>query len=423
MISRDRRLRIALLTYRGHPHVGGQGVYVYYLSRSLSELGHRVEVFSGPPYPELAPEVGFTAVPSLDLYRPEDPFRRPARREFRSPVDVLEYGLMCSAAFPEPLTFSLRAGAELRRRRDAFDNVHDNQCLGYGLLALRACLPLIATIHHPITIDRRHELQRAPTPKRATALKRWYSFTRMQGRVARRCSRIVTVSEAARRDVIDEFDVHGERVKVVHNGVDTELFRPVEEVRRVPGRVITLASSAVPMKGLAVLVEAVAKLATERDVELMVVGKGGGDQARALAQRFGVEGHVAPAGRVDTLRLVELFAGSEIAVVPSLYEGFSLPAIEAMACGVPLIATTGGALPEVAGPDGDAALLVEPGDAGALARAIGRLLDDPSLAARLGAAGRRRALDRFSWRTTAQATVEHYRAVLGAATSPRSPSC
>lgn len=422
MIAPDRRLRIALLTYRGHPHVGGQGVYVHYLSRALAELGHRVEVLSGPPYPELASGVAFTAVESLDLYRPDDPFRRPARGEFRSPVDLLEYGLMCSAAFPEPLTFSLRANRELRRRSDAFDIVHDNQCLGYGLLALQARMPLIATVHHPISIDRRLELQRTATTKRATALRRWYSFTRMQGRVARRLSRIVTVSEAARRDVIDEFDVRGQRVKVVHNGVDTELFRPVDEVRRVSGRVITLASSAAPMKGLAVLIEAIAKLATERDVELMVVGKGG-DEAWALAERFGVEGRVTPAGRVDNLKLVELFSSSEVSVVPSLYEGFSLPAIEAMACGVPLVATTGGALPEVAGHNGEAALLVEPGDAGALARAIKRLLDDRALGARIGAAGRRRVLDRFTWRTAAQTTVEHYRATIDAATSFGSSSC
>ena len=108
----------------------------------------------------------------------------------------------------------------------------------------------------------------------------------------------------------------------------------------------------------------------------------------------------------------ELYAEAEVAVVPSLYEGFSLPAIEAMACGVPLVATTGGALPEVVGPDGIAALTVEPGNADALAQAIGRMLGDAELRERLGAAGRDRVLNRFTWRRTAEGMLEHWYAQL-----------
>ncbi|MGH2791119.1 MAG: glycosyltransferase family 4 protein [Actinomycetota bacterium] len=412
MSDPDHPLRIALLSYRGHPHVGGQGVYVHYLSRALVELGHRVEVLSGPPYPELAGGVEFGAVPSLDLYRPEDPFRRPRLREFRSPVDAIEYGLMCSAAFPEPLTFSLRVARILRRRADAFDVVHDNQCLGYGLLRIQRRLPVLATIHHPITIDRRHDLERASGAKRAVALRRWYSFTRMQGRVARRLEQIIAVSETAGVDVVREFGVGANRVRVVHNGVDPDLFRPLPEIDRRPGRIITLASSTAPMKGLPVLIEAVAKLATEREVELVIVGKGGDQAATALAGRFGISRSVTTPGRVDDLELVELFGTSEIAIVPSLYEGFSLPAIEAMACGLPVVATTGGALPEVVGRDGDTAVLVPPGDAAELAVAIGRLLDDEGLRARIGDAGRRRVLQKFTWRAAARATVERYRELL-----------
>ncbi len=418
-----RPLRVALLSYRGHPHVGGQGVYVHYLSRALTELGHRVEVFSGPPYPDLVAGVGFSAVPSLDLYRPDDPFRRPALEEFRSGVDVLEYALMCSAAFPEPLTFSLRAHRALRQRLEPFDLVHDNQCLGYGLLALQRRCPVLATIHHPITIDRRHAGADAPTKKRSATLRRWYAFTRMQGRVARRLQRIVTVSESARSDVVREFKVAPERAVVVHNGVDPDLFRPLAEVAEVPGRIITLASSAAPMKGLPVLIEAVAKVATEREVELVVVGKGGDGDALSLAQRFGIEDHVTLMGRVDDLRLVELFATSEIAVVPSLYEGFSLPAVEAMACRVPLVATRGGALPEVVGADGDTALLVAPGDADELALALRRLLDDAALRRRTGEAGRTRVLQRFTWRAAAQAMVEQYLEILEQEPRERARSC
>ena len=105
-------------------------------------------------------------------------------------------------------------------------------------------------------------------------------------------------------------------------------------------------------------------------------------------------------------------AEAGVAVVPSLYEGFSLPAVEAMACGVPLVATTGGALPEVVGEHGTTGLLVPPGDPGSLAAAIAAIMEDPELAARLAANARRRVLERFTWQACAAATAEHYRWVI-----------
>jgi glycosyltransferase involved in cell wall biosynthesis len=302
----------------------------------------------------------------------------------------------------------------LDRYGSTFDIVHDNQSLGYGLLALqRRKQPVVATIHHPISVDRRLDLERAGSRQRRLSLRRWYSFTRMQARVARRLARLIAVSESARDDVIREFRVDPTTLAVVYNGVDPALFRPLPQIPRKSGRVITVASSALPMKGLSFLIEAIAKLRTEREAELIVVGRGGHDSATsALVRRFELDGTVRCVGRVDALELVELYASAEVAVVPSLYEGFSLPAAEAMSCGVPLVATTAGALPEVAGSDGTSSALVPPGDASALATAIGRLLDDPALCARIGDGGRARVLDRFTWRTTANATVEQYRRVL-----------
>lgn len=404
----DGPLRIALLSYRGHPHVGGQGIYVRYLSTALAALGHRVEVFAGPPYPDFDPGVVCTPVSSLDLYRPEDPFRRPALNEFKDGTDALEYGLMCTGAFPEPLTFSLRVARLLRKRRREFDVVHDNQSLGYGLLHLARMIPMTATIHHPISIDRVVELEHARSWKRRVALRRWYSFTKMQQRVARRL-RLIAVSESTRRDVVREWSVPRGSIGVVHNGVDSDFFRPLPQVARHPGCIITTASADAPMKGQSVLIEAVAKLRTERDCHLVVVGGGGGAAARALVARFGIEDTVTFTGRIDSLRLVELYAQAHVAAVPSLYEGFSLPAVEAMSSAVPLAATTGGALPEVIGPDGECGRLVAPGDAGALAGALGSLLDDDAARERMGAAGRRRVLARFTWRTAAARTVEEYR--------------
>ena len=413
----DDPLRIALLAYRGNPHSGGQGVYVRHLSRELVALGHGVEVLSGPPYPSLYPEVPLVEVPSLDLYRPADPFRTPARAEFRDLLDVAEFAIMCTAGFPEPLTFSLRAWRVLRRRRGDFDLVHDNQCLGYGILGIAgAGLPVVATLHHPITVDRELDLAHAPTWQRRLALRRWYGFLRMQKRVVRRVPRVITVSTSSARDLCRQMGARPGRVAVVPVGVDTAHFRPLPAVARVPGRIMTTASADVPLKGLLPLIEAVAKVRTERPAELVVVGATReGSQVPAAIERLGLEGAVHLLGAVDDRRMVELYAEAEVAVVPSLYEGFSLPAIEAMACGVPLVATTGGALPEVVGSDGRTGLLVPPGDPGALAVAIGRLLDDAALRRRVGEAGRARVLERFTWQATARATVDEYRTVLAEA--------
>ena len=413
-MTAERSLKIALLTYRGNPFSGGQGVYVRHLSKALIDLGHRVTVFSGQPYPELHEGVELVRLPSLDLYRADDPFRTPARHEFRDAIDALEYATMCTAGFPEPLTFSLRVARELMRRWDAFDVVHDNQSLGYGLLRLqRAGVPVLATVHHPCSIDREIELSHALSWKRKLSLRRWYAFTRMQARVARRLPRLVAVSEFARSDVIAGFGVETARVEVVHNGVDTELFAPSGMDQKVAGRIVTTASADVPLKGLSFLIEAVAKLRTEREAHLVVIGKAAatGPVARTI-ERFGMKDAVRFESEVSWERLVELYHQAEVAVVPSLYEGFSLPAAEAMACGTPLVATNAGALPEVVGNDRESALLVPPGDAGAMASAIEELMEDEALRKKIAAAGRERVLERFTWRASAERTVAVYEDVI-----------
>jgi glycosyltransferase involved in cell wall biosynthesis len=406
-----RPLRIALLSYRSKPHCGGQGVYVRHLSRELAALGHHVEVFSGQPYPELDPEAGAGAavlrpLPSLDLYRDDDPFRTPRPREFRDLIDVLEVATMWTGGFPEPLTFSLRAARMLAERRGDFDVVHDNQSLGYGLLGIdRAGLPLVTTVHHPITVDRRHEIAAAPSLVRKLSLWRWYGFTRMQRRVARRLETLITVSESSASDIVSDFGVRRDRVRVIPVGVDTDVFAP-PTAPRVPGRIVAVSSSDSPMKGARVLLEAVAKLRTERDVELVVVGRprSDGPVARAVDD-LGIADAVRFVTGLPDPALAELFGSAEVAVVPSLYEGFSIPAVEAMACATPLVASRGGALPEVVG---DCGVLVEPGNPSDLAAALGDLLDDDVRRRRLGAAGRRRVEERFTWRATAARTAEVY---------------
>ncbi len=411
----DRPLRIALLTYRGKPHVGGQGIYVRHLSKALVDLGHHVEVFSGQPYPELDERVPLHRLHSLDIYNDHFPMRMPGLWELKSLADLVEVTAFSSGSFPEPLAFSVRALAALRRRREDFDLVHDNQSLGWGLLGLaRLGFPLVATIHHPITVDRRLEVAHARSLYRKVTLSRWYGFTRMQTAVARRVPRVITVSSSSMEDIHRDHKVPLERMHVVPVGVDPERFAPVPTVERRPGHLITTASADVAMKGLTFLLEAVAKLRTERsDVYLTVIGrkKEGGRSAETI-ERLGLTDHITFVSGVADQRIVELYSEATLAVVPSLYEGFSLPAIEAMACGVPVVATTGGALPEVVGSDGDTALLVPPGDADALAARIRTALEDPALCDRIGEAGRRRVIDLWSWRSTAARTVDQYRALL-----------
>ncbi|MEV0847050.1 glycosyltransferase family 4 protein [Streptomyces sp. NPDC049954] len=414
----ERPLRVALLTYKGNPFCGGQGVYVRHLSRELARLGHEVEVIGAQPYPVLDEGVRLTELPSLDLYRQPDPFRTPKRAEYRDWVDALEVGAMWTGGFPEPLTFSLRVRRHLAARRGAFDIVHDNQTLGYGLLGGPGALgaPLVTTIHHPITVDRALDLAAAENLKRRLSVRRWYGFTRMQKRVARRLPSVLTVSGSSRQEIVQHLGVRRDRVHVVHIGADTDLFSPDPAVPEIPGRIVTTSSADVPLKGLVHLVEALAALRAEHPAaHLVVVGKRAEDGPVAQAiERYGLGGAVEFVKGISDEELVHLVRGAQIACVPSLYEGFSLPAAEAMATGTPLVATTGGAIPEVAGPDGETSLAVPPGDAGALAHALGRLLKDPGLRARLGAAGRARVLDRFTWARAAQGTAEQYRAALDA---------
>jgi glycosyltransferase involved in cell wall biosynthesis len=409
-------LRVALLSYKGNPYSGGQGVYIRNLSRELTALGHRVQVLAGQPYPVLDEGVGFTPVPSLDLYREPDPFRTPRPGEYRDLVDVLEVATMWTAGFPEPRTFALRAARHLASRRGAYDVVHDNQCLGTGLLRLPGLgFPTLATIHHPIQVDRRLDLAAAEGLRRIT-LRRWYGFTRMQSRVARRLPEIITVSSSSAAQITEYLGVAPERITTIPIGADVERFSPDPAAVKTPGRIVTTASADSPLKGLAVLVEAFAKVRAEYDhAELVVVGaaKEGGPVSRAI-ERYGLEPHIRFVSGVSDDELVALLRSAEIACVPSLYEGFSLPAVEAMAVGLPLVSTTGGAIPEVAGTDGETTLAVPPGDAPALAAALSRLLGDPDLRVRLGAAARERAASRFTWRAAAIATAERYRARIAA---------
>lgn len=405
-------MRIAMLSYRSKPHCGGQGIYLRHLSRELTALGHHVEVLSGQPYPELDEGVVLTKVPSLDLYREPDPFRVPKLKEFRDLIDVEEFATMCVAGFPEPKTFSRRISRILAERAGEFDIAHDNQVLGTGLLDIEGYgLPLITTLHHPISFDRRIDLAQTKNPWRKVTLRRWYGFLRMQARVARQARKIMTPSETSKRDIAKDFGVEPARMQVILLGVDDMFVPPTTP--RVPGRIMAMASADAPMKGISTLLEAFAKLRTERDAELVLVTKPqAGGRTEKLIDKLGIGAHVRFVSGISDLELVDLMGSAEVACVPSLYEGFSLPTAELMACATPLIVSRAGAIPEVVGEDGVCADLVTPGDVGELKLALEAMLDDPERRARMGAAGRARVEEMFSWRAVAVNVAAAYEEVI-----------
>ena len=406
-----RPLRICILSYRGNPHCGGQGVYVRHLSHALCRLGHEVDVISGPPYPDLRNGARLKHLPSLDLYNPGDLFRTPTARELLDPINLIEWLGVSTMGFPEPRTFGMRAQRLLQRLGRCYDIVHDNQSLSYGVRAIARVLPTVATIHHPITVDRKIAIQAETTIWKKAKQWRWYSFINMQKRVAPKLAGIITVSRTTMEDIGREFGIPENRFTVVPNGIDTESFHPLAGVERRPGRIMVTASADTPLKGLKYLLHAMAALApAHQDLHLVVIGQPGRSSPIVkLIADLGLNGRVRFTGHITQEEYLRQYARASMAVVPSLYEGFGLPAGEAMACGVPVISTTGGALPEVVG---DAGLLVPPGDSDALRRAMVRLLDQPDYARTLGQAGFRRVQAHFTWEQAAGKTVQaYYRAI------------
>lgn len=405
-------LRICLLGYRSHPFVGGQGIYLHYLSKALHAYGHQVDVISGPPYPELVEGVHLIKLPSLDLFAVQSPARALRLKHLASYTDTFEWWSKLTGGFAEPYTFARRAAKYLKKHSHAYDLVHDNQCLAWGLLDIQKNgLPVVATVHHPITRDLEIKLAAEDHWGMRLLIKRWHSFLGMQKRVAQQLNHIVTVSECSRTDISLAFDRPIEDIDLMHNGIDTEVFKPDTSVAKIPFGVITTASADQPLKGLRFLLLALAQLKPHYPaITLTVIGKlqPGGDTEKLL-NNLQLDQHVHFISGITTAELVRQYNMAQAAVVPSLYEGFGLPAGEAMACGLPLVATDGGAIPEVVG---DAALSVPAGDASAIAQALSQIFDKPALRALLSERARQRIEQKFSWTKVAQEMTTYYRDLL-----------
>ena len=408
-----RPLQIAILGYRSDPYGGGQGVYVKYLSKALVEAGHRVDVISGPPYPHLDPRVRLIEIPSLDLFANGLCSLRP--RHLRSLSNIIEWLSKLTGGFAEPYTFGRRVVKYLQQHGHNYDLIHDNQSLSYGMLQIQAMgLPLVSTLHHPITSDLRIALKAARHWRERLLIRRWHGFLRMQRRVVKNLRNLVTVSECSRQDIARDFGIQPAGISLVPNGVDTEVFRPLPGVQRKPRQLMATASADAPLKGLRYLLRSYARLLRDYpDLELLVVGKPrpGGDTEQLLRQ-LKLQDRVQFVSGISTGQMVRYYAKATIAVVPSVYEGFGLPAGEAMACGVPVVSSDGGALPEVVG---DAGVLVPARDVDAMTVAIADLLEDEPRRTQLGERGRAWIDEKFCWRVTARHMAAYYFEVLARA--------
>lgn len=410
-----RPLRIALLGYRSQPFGGGQGVYLKYLSKALVEAGHSVDVISGPPYPHLDSRVRLIELPSLDLFENGLGSMRP--RHLRSLTNIIEWTSKLTGGFAEPYTFGRRAVKYLRKHGHQYDLIHDNQSLSYGMLQLQEMgLPLVTTVHHPVTSDLRIALAAARRWHERLLIKRWHAFLGMQKKVVKQLRNVVTVSDCSRQDIARDFGLQPAGISLVYNGIDTTEFRPMPDVMRRPKRLMATASADAPLKGLRYLLRAYAQLLSRHpDLELLLVSKPQpGGKTEQLVASLGIGDKVQFVNGISTEDMVRYYAEATIAVVPSVYEGFGLPAGEAMACGVPVVSTDGGALPEVVG---EAGVIVPAKSAEALATAIDSLLADSEQRRLMSEAGRRRIEEKFSWEVCAREMTAYYHRVLDHADS------
>lgn len=397
-------MRICLLSYRGNMYCGGQGVYVYYLSKFLAKQGHEVHLIQGPPYTWETPWCVQHRLPNYNLFATRKFFTRfapPGESLFKffEPLNFYEFAATRFGFFPEMLAFSLRAYNLLRElwADQPFDIIHDNQTLAYGLILMKAFgAPVVATIHHPLSEDRVADFQQLPALYDRLKRVVYYPID-MNRRVTPFMDDIITVSKTAAASVAGSFKFPVEKIRVVYNGVDTELFRPDPEVKKLQDRLIFVGNTEDRKKGIRYLLEAMLYL--PKEVTLTVVDGGAPRHLlmEELMKKFHLEGRVFCTGKIPTAEVAQKYREASIGVCSSVYEGFGFPASEAMACGLPVVSTTGGALPEVVGPDAEAGFLVPPRNPRALAKAIHRLINDEPLRRQMGALGRQRIETLFSW--------------------------
>tara|TARA_B100001029_G_scaffold48612_1_gene38635 strand:+ start:11823 stop:13061 length:1239 start_codon:yes stop_codon:yes gene_type:complete len=404
-------LKIGILSYRSHPYSGGQGIYVRHLSKALQKLGHEVTVLSGPPYPNLDASIQLEKIPSLDLFESEDRIKEFKFRFLFSPIDLYEWINVMTGGFPEPYTFGKRVLKHLQESQQVFDVILDNQSLCSSLLDIQKFYPLAVTIHHPITKDHKLEMENASNWKERLSSRRWHNFLPMQKKVAPKLKKIICVSKPSMQDTIQELQVKPEKLEVILNGIDVDTFKPDKNMKIIENRIVTTASADIPLKGLRYLIDALPKVLEDfPKTHLIVIGKSPNEsKIRKLIEDLDLNEKVIFKSNLSEEEIVDIYHTSQIAVIPSLYEGFGFGAGEAMACGTPLISTDSGGLKDVIG---DSAVRIQSGSVKDIEKEINNLFNDDERRRELSLKGRKRMEDLFDWKISASKYVKVFEEII-----------
>ena len=404
-------MKVGLLSYRSHPYSGGQGIYIKHLSKALKNLGHEVSVLSGPPYPELDSGVNLIKIPSLGLFESGERLKALRLRFLWSPIDLYEWITVMTGGFPEPYTYGKRVLKRLKENNLKLDVLLDNQSLSSSLLEIQEHYPLAVTIHHPITKDYKLEMQNAINWKERLSSTRWHNFLPMQKKVAPQLKNIICVSQPSKEDVISEFKVDEKKITVIPNGIDIGIFKPSSIKKSLSFRIVTTASADIPLKGLKHLILALPRVIRQFPLtSLTVIGKSPEkSNLNKLIDDLVLEDKITFRSGISEKEIVKTYHDSDIAVIPSLYEGFGFGAGEAMACGVPLISTDSGGLKQVIG---DAALKIKPGSVNEIEEGILKLFTEEKIRQELAEKGRERMEEFFDWKIAASAYIEVFKKII-----------
>ena len=390
-------LKIAILSYRSAPFGGGQGIYVYELSKALNNIGHNVDVISGPPYPELIADIELIKLPGLNLFSTFK-FRERLKIFFhtknKSLDDWYEFSSTLMGGFPELQTFGNRAKIFLSDKN--YDAVIDNQSISFGMIDIQKSKPLIEIMHHPISKDYFYDLKFARGLVQRLSKMRWFSFLKMQKKVAKQIKVVVTPSLNSKQDIHHDFKVPMQNIKVIPNGIDFNTFCSLPNIVPRANGVITTASADVPLKGLDFSLHAIARLKSEYpDINLTVIGSPRAEgHTERLIKKLKLEEQVSFKTNLTKEEITHEYANSSVAVVSSLYEGFGFPVGEAMACATPLVATNVASIPEITG---SFAQLIPAEDAEAIYLGIKNIFQSPQKYKIQAELGREHIIENFNW--------------------------
>ena len=398
----NQRLNIAICSYRSAPFGGGQGIFVFELSKALYDLGHNVDVISGPPYPNLKNSIKLIKSPGLNLFSTfnfQDRLKIFSEKKNKSVDDWYEFISALFGGFPELKTFGNRAQNLLNE--SSYDVVIDNQSLSYGMIEVQKNIPLIEIIHHPITKDYRYDIKFSKGMIQKISKWRWFSFLKMQKKVSLKLKVISTPSHNSKKDITKDFGVLERNISVIPNGIDHEGFTPMQDIKRVPEQIITTASADVPLKGLDFTLLAVARLKEDYPgLKLVIIGapRPGGHTER-LIKRLQIDQNILYRSNLTRYEIAVEYAKSNIAIVSSLYEGFGFPIGEAMSCAIPLIATNVASIPEITQ---SFAELIPAESTDAIELAIRNIFTNPTKSQLRADAGRMHIIENFNWKKIAK---------------------